>query len=124
MKILDQIHNEEINDAYQEVLALDDPIYLLRLMFLSKMPMKKLSPDAFQNVWRNFMEIYSQKFIDVLTVGVLSQANDLDILTKSLSVEELQDAMIGLYELSGSVRGKLSYKAANLYNDIDKKLHP
>ena len=32
--------------------------------------------------------------------------------------------MLGLYELSGSSKGKLSYKAANLYNEIDKGLHP
>ena len=58
-------------------MTLDDPVYLLRLMLLSKIPLKKLSPDIFRRVWAKFMEIYSQKFIDVLTVNVLSEGNDL-----------------------------------------------
>jgi len=53
----------------------------------------------------------------------LTEGNELGLLSKYLSVEELQDALMGLYELSGSSRGKLSYKAATLYNDIEKKLH-
>ena len=46
------------------------------------------------------------------------------MLSRCLSVEEIQEALVSLYELSGSSKGKLSYKAANLYNEIDKKLHP
>jgi hypothetical protein len=45
-------------------------------------------------------------------------------LARCLSVEELQEAMVGLYDLSGASKGKLSYKAATLYNQIDQKLHP
>lgn len=55
-------------------------------MLLSKTPVKKLSPDTFQKVWKKFMEIYSQKFIDVLTVGLLSESHELGILSKCLSV--------------------------------------
>jgi hypothetical protein len=36
----------------------------------------------------------------------------------------MQEMLVGLYELSGTSKGKLSYKAANLYNEIDTKLHP
>lgn len=85
-------------------------------MLLSKVPLKKLSPDVFRRVWAKFMEIYSQKFIDVLTVGILGEGNELGLLSRCLSVEEMQDALVGLYELSGSSKGKLSFKAASLYN--------
>lgn len=51
-----------------------------------------------------------------MTIGLLSEGNDLDLLSKFLSVEEMQEALLGLYELSGSSKGKLSYKAATLYN--------
>ena len=71
------MHVEDYNEAYETALALDDPVYFLRLMLLSKIPLKKLSPDIFRKVWAKFMEIYSQKFIDVLTVNILSEGNDL-----------------------------------------------
>ena len=75
LDILDKVHQKDYNQAYQGVLNLDDPIYFIRLMLLSKIPLKKLSPDIFRKVWGKFIEIYSQKFIDVLTVGVLSEGN-------------------------------------------------
>ena len=37
-------------------------------------------------------------------------------LKNSLSIEETNELMIELFELSGRTKGKLSFGAANLYN--------
>jgi hypothetical protein len=55
-------------------------------MLLSKLPMRRLSAETVQKVWRKFMEIYSQKFIDVLTVGLLAEGNELGLLSRCLAV--------------------------------------
>ena len=102
----------------------DDPIYLLRLMLISKCPLRKLTAATVQLLWSKFLEIYSHRFIDVLTVGVLGEAQELGLLSRCLSLEELEDALVGLYELSGVTKGKLSYSAAALYNTIERSLHP
>lgn len=39
-------------------------------------------------------------------------------LNNSLSVEEMSELLIQLYELSGRTKGKLSFGAATLYNEI------
>jgi hypothetical protein len=36
----------------------------------------------------------------------------------------MEEALVGLYELSGMTKGKLSYSAAALYNTIERSLHP
>lgn len=102
----------------------DDPIYLLRLMLISKCPLRKLTAQTVQSLWGKFLQIYSHRFIDVLTVGVLSEANELGLLTRCLSLEELEAALVSLYELSGVSKGRLSYSAASLYNAIERSLHP
>jgi len=56
-------------------------------MLIDKLKLKKLSPETFRQVWRKFMEMYSQRFIDVLNVGLLSEGNELGLLSKCLSVE-------------------------------------
>lgn len=39
-------------------------------------------------------------------------------LSRSLSVEEISHTLVELYELSGKTKGKLSFGAASLYNEI------
>jgi hypothetical protein len=36
----------------------------------------------------------------------------------------MHDLLIKLYEVSGNTKGKLSFNAALLYNNIDEKLRP
>lgn len=93
-------------------------------MLISKCPLRKLTAATVQLLWSKFLEIYSHRFIDVLTVGVLGEAQELGLLSRCLSLEELEDALVGLYELSGVTKGKLSYSAAALYNTIERSLHP
>ncbi len=56
-------------------------------MLISKSPLKKLTASTVQTLWAKFMEIYSHRFIDVLTVGVLGEAQDLGLLNRCLSLE-------------------------------------
>ena len=55
-------------------------------MLISKSPLKKLTAATVQTLWAKFMEIYSHRFIDVLTVGVLSEAQELGLLNRCLSL--------------------------------------
>ncbi len=93
-------------------------------MLISKCPLRKLTAATVQHLWAKFLEIYSHRFIDVLTVGVLGEAQELGLLSRCLSLEEMEEALIGLYELAGVTKGKLSYSAASLYNSIERSLHP
>jgi hypothetical protein len=43
-------------------------------MLMSKCPLRKLTAATVQHLWLKFLEIYSHRFIDVLTVGVLGEA--------------------------------------------------
>lgn len=57
---------------------------------------------------------------------MFSHVNDLSGgrgLKNRLSIEETNELMIELYELSGRTKGKLSYSSANLYNSIDETIH-
>lgn len=93
-------------------------------MLMSRCPLRRLTAGTVQRLWAKFLEIYSHRFIDVLTVGLLGEAQELGLLARCLSLEELEEALVALYELSGATRGKLSYSAAALYNSIERALHP
>ena len=57
---------------------------------------------------------------------MFTNANELNAgkgLKNSLSIEETNDLLVELYELSGRTKGKLSYSSANLYNLIDESIH-
>jgi hypothetical protein len=45
-------------------------------MLMSKCPLKKLTAATVQHLWAKFLEIHSHRFIDVLTVGVLGEAQE------------------------------------------------
>ena len=47
-----------------------------------------------------------------------NQINGNRGLKSSLSVEETNDLLVELYELSGRSKGKLSFNAAVLYNEV------
>jgi hypothetical protein len=59
-------------------------------MLISKCPLKKLTAQTVQQLWAKFLEIYSHRFIDVLCVGVLGEAQELGLLSRCLSLEELE----------------------------------
>lgn len=59
---------------------------MLRLMLMSKCPLKKLTAATVQHLWAKFSEIYSHRFIDVLTVGLLGEAQELGLLSRCLSL--------------------------------------
>lgn len=44
-------------------------------MLVSKCPLRKLTAQTVQALWGKFLQIYSARFIDVLTVGLLGEAN-------------------------------------------------
>lgn len=55
-------------------------------MLMSKCPLKKLTAATVQHLWAKFLEIYSHRFIDVLTVGILGEAQELGLLSRCLSL--------------------------------------
>lgn len=84
--------------------------------------MRQLSAVTAQQLWRTFLRLYSHHLVDSLAVSLFEEANELGLLGRCLAVEELQELLVGLYEVSGSTRGKLSYSAATLYNRIEEGL--
>ena len=56
-------------------------------MLISKCPLKKMTAATVQRLWAKFNQIYSHKFIDVLTVSLLGEAQDLSLLIRCLSLE-------------------------------------
>lgn len=101
---------------------MEDPIYLLRLMLLTQTPLAKLTPACISKLWEKFLEIYSHRLIDNVFVQMFCEGNKLSKgrgLKNSLSIEETNELLVELYELSGRSKGKLSFSAANLYNEID-----
>jgi len=101
---------------------MDDPIYLLRLMLMTQTPLGKLTPLISSKLWAKFLEIYQHKFIDNIFVQMFSSFNTISGgtngrgISRALTIEEVNDLLIELYELSGRTKGKLSFSAATLYN--------
>jgi hypothetical protein len=46
----------------------------------------------------------------------------LELIGKTLSLEENNFLLSSLYEMSGQLTGRVSYRSAVLYNEIDSKL--
>jgi hypothetical protein len=55
-------------------------------------------------------------------VQLFSEATELNVLKSSLSVEEINESLVQLYEISGQSKGKLSFNAASLYNNIEQSI--
>ena len=69
---------------------MDDPIYLLRLMLMTEIPLKRLTPANSITLWEKFLQIYHHRFIDNIFVQMFSQANQMSGgrgLKSSLSIE-------------------------------------
>ncbi len=55
IRILSLVENNEINLAFEEALLLDDPIYLLRLLIMTRTPISSLTADNCSNLWTKFL---------------------------------------------------------------------
>ncbi len=51
IRILSLVENNEINLAFEEALLLDDPIYLLRLLIMTRTPISFLTAENCSNLW-------------------------------------------------------------------------
>lgn len=105
--------------AFEEAFEMDDPIYIIRLMIITKTPLSSLTAGNCIRLWDKFLEIYKHNFISILFVQLFTQANDLNLIKNSLTIEEMHDLLVKLYEISGNSKGKLSFNAALLYNKVD-----
>lgn len=47
---------------------------------------------------------------------MFTEASQLNLIKSCLSLEEIQDILLLLFEISGLSKGKLSFNAASLYN--------
>lgn len=56
---------------------MEDHIYLLRLMLITQVPLKKLTPTNVSLLWEKFLAIYKHKFIDQVFVQMFTTANQL-----------------------------------------------
>ncbi len=124
IRILSLVENNEINLAFEEAILLDDPIYLLRLLIMTRTPISSLTAENCSNLWAKFLGIYQHNFISIMFVQMFSQAQDLNLIKNSLTIEEMHELMVKLYEVSGTSKGKLSFNAAQLYNKVDESLKP
>ena len=108
---------------------MDDPVYLLRLMLMTQTPLGKLTPAVTCKLWAKFLEIYQHRFIDNIFVQMFTSFNQMNGgnagrgISRALTIEEVNDLLVELYELSGRTKGKLSFSAATLYNDIEGSLN-
>ena len=90
-------------------------------MLMTQVPLKKLTPANVTKLWEKFLDIYKHRFIDQIFIQMFTTANQINGsrgLKCSLSVEETNDLLVELYELSGRSKGKLSFNAAVLYNEV------
>lgn len=113
------MENNDLNSAFEEAIQLDDPIYLIRLLIITRTPISSLTAHNCSQLWEKFLDIYKHNFISILFVQLFTQANELNLVKNSLTIEEMHDLLVKLYEVSGTSKGKLSFNAAFLYNKID-----
>ena len=81
-----------------------------------------MSAKTAKKVMNRLVEIQGSNFFEIMVVGMLGQAADLRIVGGSYGVEEVGAVQRWLYEVSGRVKGGLSYSAAMVYNEIDKQV--
>lgn len=53
---------------------------------------------------------------------MFTQAHELDLVGRTLSMEDTNFLLKSLYDMSGHLSGRVSYRSAVLYNEIDAKL--
>lgn len=68
---------------------MDDPIYLIRLLIITKTPISSLTAHNCGELWGRFLEMYRHNFIAILFVQLFTQANELELVKNSLTVEEM-----------------------------------
>lgn len=113
------MENDDINSAFEEAFDMDDPIYLIRLLIITRTPISSLTAENCTRLWDKFLNIYQHNFISILFVQLFTQADDLNLIKNSLTIEEMHELLVKLYEVSGTSKGKLSFNAALLYNKVD-----
>ncbi len=53
---------------------LDDPIYLIRLLIMTRTPISALTAENCSNLWSKFLDIYQHNFISIMFVQLFTQA--------------------------------------------------
>lgn len=69
-----------------------------------------------------FNETYNSRYFDILVLSMFTQANELGVIDKTLNLEDNNFLLSSLYEMSGQLTGRVSYRSAVLYNEIESKL--
>lgn len=91
-------------------------MYLLRLILLTGGCFDKLTVENSKRLWAQFNDAYNSRYFDILILSMFTQANELNLVDKTLNLEDSNFLLERLYEMSGQLTGRVSYRSAVLYN--------
>ena len=119
VKTMDFLENNELDDAYTQVLASGDDIYLIRLMMKTGSCLKKLRRKTAVSLLKRLAMIGKSNFLQKMCLNFLEDFKDKNA-TEELKIEE-QKKILDVLENMQRKKGALQVKSNQLHDYFVKK---
>jgi len=118
-KTIDSLENNELDEAYTQVLASGDDIYLIRLMMKTGSCLKKLKRKTAVSLLKRLAMIGKSNFLQKICLNFLDDFKDKNA-TEELKIEE-QKKILEVLENMQRKKGPLQVKSNQLHEYFAKK---